>query len=319
MTDHFADQILARAKATSPLVVGIDPDFDQMPTFLRPTDSDPVTIRSALTTFCRLVLEASGEMVCGVKFQSAFFEQFGTVGLLALADVMALARTMQLPLILDVKRGDIGSTSLAYARGYLAGGGSLGGGRMGSSDLGADCITVNPFMGEDAIEPFLRLAIDHGKGVFFLVKTSNPGSGLFMGAKTGRSETVADRIARLVNDWAKKTMGKSGYGLAGGVVGATFPEEAERLRKLMPRAIILAPGVGFQGGGIETMRAFFDNDKSGALVPMSRTLTYPEHSGNTHDTFQKAVQEATQRYVTLFRERFRALPPGAVSGHSPGQ
>ncbi|MBF0154140.1 MAG: orotidine-5'-phosphate decarboxylase [Magnetococcales bacterium] len=312
MTDHFADRILARARATTPLVVGIDPDFDQMPMFLRPTETDPASIRSALTTFCRLVLEASGEMVCGVKFQSAFFEQFGTVGLGALAEVMALARSMALPLILDVKRGDIGSTSTAYARGYLAGGGSLGGGRVGRSDLEADCVTVNPFMGEDAVEPFLRLAADHGKGVFFLVKTSNPGSGLIMGAKTGRSETVAERLARLVNDWAKKTVGRSGYGLAGGVVGATFPEEASRLRRLMPQAIILAPGVGFQGGGIEALRAFFDADKSGALVPMSRTLTYPENPGNSHDSFQKAVHEATSRYVTLFRERFRA--PSSVSG-----
>ncbi|MBF0175626.1 MAG: orotidine-5'-phosphate decarboxylase [Magnetococcales bacterium] len=309
MIDHFADRILTRAHATSPLVVGIDPDFDQMPMVLRPVDTTPDSVRSALTTFCRLVLEASAAMVCGVKFQSAFFEQFGTVGLGALAEVMALARAMQLPIILDVKRGDIGSTSLAYARGYLTGGGSLGGGRVGGSDLEADCITVNPFMGEDAVEPFLRLAAENGKGVLFLVKTSNPGSGLFMGAKTSRTETVSDRIACLVNDWAGKSVGKSGYGLAGGVVGATFPEEAGRLRGLMPRAIILVPGVGFQGGGIETLRAFFDADRSGALVPMSRSLTYPEHAGTTHDTFQKAVHEATQRYVTLFRERLCGVPP----------
>ncbi|MBF0424267.1 MAG: orotidine-5'-phosphate decarboxylase [Magnetococcales bacterium] len=310
MSDHFADRILTRARATTPIVVGIDPDFEQMPTFLRPADGEPASVRAALVTFCRLVLEAAGEMVCGVKFQSAFFEQFGTVGLSALAEVMAMARGMGLPLILDVKRGDIGSTSLAYARGYLGGGGSLGGGRIARSDLEADGITINPFMGEDAIEPFLRLAVDNGKGLFVLVKTSNPGSGLIMGARSGPNETVTERLARLVNDWSLKSVGHSGYGLIGGVIGATFPEEAVRLRRVMLKAIILAPGVGFQGGGVEALRSFFDGNKSGALIPMSRTLTYPENPGGDPDSFQRAVYEATRRYVTLFRERFR-LPAAA--------
>jgi len=302
MNKHFADELIGGIKRTSCIVVGIDPNFDLMPSFLRPEKVANVAVSKALVNFSELIIEAVSDLIPAVKFQSAYYEQFGQAGISALADSIQLAKKHGLLVILDCKRGDIGSTSQAYANGYLAGHASLGDGRTFDSNLGVDCVTMNPFLGEDSVTPFVDTATRFGSGVFILVKTSNPGSGLFMDAHLNDDETISQRLAHLVTKWGKPSVGKSGYSCIGAVVGATYPEEAATLRALMPHAIFLAPGVGTQGGTIETTRACFDSEKSGAIVPISRAITYPTKKTTNEKEFRKAVRDQVVSYNALLRK-----------------
>jgi orotidine-5'-phosphate decarboxylase len=302
MNRHFADQLIDGIKRTSCLVVGIDPNFDLMPSFLLPEKVATEAVYEALVNFSRLIVEAVSDLIPAIKFQSAFYEQFGHAGIRALASSIQLVKKHGLLVVLDCKRGDIGSTSQAYANGYLAGHASLGNGRFFDSDLGVDCVTMNPFLGEDSVTPFVDTATRHGSGVFILVKTSNPGSGLFMDSRVNSTETISQRLAHLVTKWGEPSVGESGYSCIGAVVGATYPEEAATLRALMPHAIFLAPGVGTQGGTIETTRACFDSEKSGAIVPISRAITYPTEKTTNEMEFRKAVRNQVVRYNALLRE-----------------
>ncbi|MBF0625086.1 MAG: orotidine-5'-phosphate decarboxylase [Magnetococcales bacterium] len=296
MAPHFTDRLLQRMAQTSAIALGIDPNIDLMPDFLHPAENTPDSVEAALVNFCVLILEAADGLVPAVKFQAAFFEQFGIVGIKALAGAMAASRDMGFLVILDGKRGDIGSTSQAYAHAYLGGGSAL------ASNLEADCITLNPFLGEDAMEPFLRTARERGKGLFILVKTSNPGSSLVMNALTPDGELLSHRLARLVEARSVETLGASGFGLVGAVVGATHPREAAPLRERMPHAVILVPGIGAQGGAIETLRGFAAPGGGGVLVPMSRTLTYPKGAGNDPASYQKSVAAAIRHHADHLRD-----------------
>ncbi len=261
---HFTDQVLVRARSTSPLVLGIDPDFARMPPELRPADGGGAEeILRCLVSFTDQVLEAAAPYCCAAKPQSAFFEQHGSAGVAALSVCLAKIRAAGLPILLDVKRGDIGSTAAAYARAYL-----------GTTDLAADAITVNPFLGADSLEPFFSASKDSGKGIFVLVKTSNPGS-LDLMDLAAPEGTVSARLAIQVESATAQTIGESGYGLVGAVVGSTYPGQAAALRQLMPHAPILVPGLGAQGGSLDAVRAVAGADGGGVLVPVSRGLTYP--------------------------------------------
>ena len=294
---HFADRILARVRAASPLVLGLDPDFDRLPPELQPAAANAEAVSRALVAFTEAVLEAAAPFVAAVKPQSAFFEQFGSAGVAALAQCLAAIRRADLPVLLDVKRGDIGSTSAAYAKAYLDGEVILPGARAVSSDLAADAITVNPFLGTDTLEPFVAAAARSGKGLFVLVKTSNPGARELMDLETPEG-TVSERLARFVAAGAERTAGASGYGLLGAVVGSTYPHQAERLRALLPHALILVPGLGAQGGSIDAIRAAADARGEGILVPVSRGLTYPsaEEIGSA-GSFVAAVRANAERFA----------------------
>ena len=293
---HFADEVLARARTASPLVLGLDPDFDRMPPELRPAEgADGEEIARRLVAFVEQVLEAAAPFCCAAKPQSAFFEQHGSAGVAALARCLAKIRAAGLPILLDVKRGDIGSTATAYARAYL-----------GDTDLSADAITVNPFLGGDSLAPFFDAARASGKGVFVLVKTSNPGSRDLMDLEIAEG-TVSARLARQVEEATAKTIGRSNYGLVGAVVGSTYPAQAAALRQLMPHAPILLPGLGAQGGSLDAVRAVAGADGGGVLVPVSRGLTYP------------SAEEiaAAGGYVAAVRakaERYAADLNGALGG-----
>lgn len=293
---HFGDWLTERARAHSPLVAGVDPDFRLMPEELRPRAASREAVAESLVSFCRTVVDAVTDRVAAVKIQSAYFEQFGTAGIQALAAALAHARERGLPVILDVKRGDIGSTSSAYARAYLGSAGEGGGDGWPASDLEADCITVNPFLGEDAMQPFVAQALAVGKGLFVLVKTSNPGSATVMGDAADPA-SVSARLAALVERWGSQAVGASGYSSIGAVVGATAPREAATLRRLMPHTLFLAPGVGAQGGTVETALAAFKEDGTGAVVPISRSLTYPGEDEVARLGYAGAVRERARRFA----------------------
>lgn len=314
---NFADRLLERTAACSSLCVGIDPNFGLMPASLWPDDDRPATVHRALLRFCQEVIAAVQEQAAVVKFQSAFFEACGAAGVAALAESIAVAKAAGLLVIVDAKRGDIGSTASAYAQAYLGGGGMLANGVRLHSDLLGDALTVNPFLGEDTLEPLIEAAADHGCGLFILVKTSNPGSGRWqdatlrppqdnIAANTADANTAisfSDALAAMVARLGQPLIGHSGYSSIGAVVGATYPDQARQLRTLMPHTPFLIPGLGAQGGSMADALAGFGRDDNnrptGAIVSASRQITYPSAAEVDAHGFGGAVR---QRLATMVAE-----------------
>ena len=296
MSDLFADRLLdAIAAKQSCVCVGLDPVYEQLPEAvagpLADRDyNDPEAAVDAIFSFTTTVLKTVAPYVPVVKFQSAYFEKYLWEGVEAYYSLVQEAQELGLLVIGDVKRGDIGSTSAAYAAAHLA--------ESQFADLEAhvpDAITINPMMGVDSIEPFVQTAREEGKGLFALVRTSNPGSADFQDVllADGRtwSEALADRLAGVADDPA--LVGRYGFSSFGAVVGATQPHTMQSLRKRMPRSIFLLPGYGAQGATAEMTRAAF-TDGRGAIVSASRSILYahrePRYAGNE---WQDAVLQAT--------------------------
>ncbi|QDT17588.1 orotidine-5'-phosphate decarboxylase [Alienimonas californiensis] len=267
---HFSDRLHAaiRAKGT-PALVGIDPRLKSLPAPVRDAATGPTELDRAADAFERFgkgLIDAVADLVPAVKPQSAFFEELGPPGVAALSRIIVHARAAGLIVVLDAKRGDIGSTAGAYARGLL------GGAEPERPDL-ADALTVNPFLGADTLEPFVSVAKERGAGLYVLCKTSNPGSGAFQGVtQDGRS--VTQRVAAEIDRLSQETVGEGGYGIVGAVVGATYPAELAELRAAMPSAPLLVPGYGSQGGTAADVAGAFDGAGLGALVNSSRAVNF---------------------------------------------
>lgn len=300
-TEHFADRLIAAVdRSKTPLCVGIDPRIDQLPAgmlerHLAARKGEPlVAAAEALYEFSDRVLTAVAPEVGVIKVQNAFFEQAGAPGFDAFSRVMRRARDLGLVAISDAKRADIGSTSAAYASAHL------GLFKVAGHEIevvGADALTVNPYFGSDGVAPFIEEAVRHGRGIFVLVKTSNPSSVELQDLRSG-SLPVYERLAERVWEWARGHLGKSGYSAVGAVVGATFPQELATLRKAMPGAIFLVPGFGAQGGKAEDVIPAFDEKGRGAVVNSSRDIIFafrkPEHKGLPAERFEEAVVAATR-------------------------
>jgi orotidine-5'-phosphate decarboxylase len=294
---HFADKINAQILLKkSPIVVGIDPNFDLLPEYMRPRYLEKYEINGKLWDFVKPVLDATHDLVCGVKFQSAYFEQFGSWGVRILAKSVQYAKSLGLIVIMDAKRGDIGSTSDAYAKAYLNSKSTFKNFDF-TSYLDSDAVTVNPFLGLDTMENFVE-ASKQGKGVFVLVKTSNPGSGFIQNAMIG-DKTVSDKLAEFVANQGEVSIGESGYSNLGAVVGATKVEESLHLRKIMKKNILLAPGIGAQGASIEDIKKLMDKDGLGVIIPISRGITYPTLKEG--DIWIDEVRKNCQMYVDMMR------------------
>lgn len=266
MTQHWGDLVQEKTHQHGQLCVGIDPAWEDIPFVFKQRNKEPVKV---LSDYVHFVIDTIGNDVGFIKPQSAFFEAFGSAGISVMAELFSKARDKGLAIILDAKRGDIGSTASAYAKAYLTPKSE------GGSDLEADCMTINPFLGPETLEPFVECAKKYGKGVFFLVKTSNPGAG-WLQDQIIQGESVSSRIASLISSWSDATMGQSGFSALGAVIGITFPEDARRLRSIMPSSIFLAPGLGPQGGNLDDVIALQrPEDGKGVIVPMSRGITMP--------------------------------------------
>lgn len=277
-------------RCQTPVLVGLDPRIEQLPEGLRPVAGVDVTEQAAAyTTFCRGVVDVVAPLVPAVKPQAAFFEQLGPAGMQALADTIEYASSKGLLVILDAKRNDIGSTATAYAQGMLGSG--------GQSPWGADAMTVNPYLGDDSLRPFVDVATERGAGVFVLVKTSNAGGGQFQ-------DLVADgrplyrHVAAYVEQLAIETAGESTYGSVGAVVGATYPAQLAELRSEMPHTWLLVPGFGSQGGTAADVAGAFDPQGLGAIVNNSRGIVFAHSRPEYADRYgaarwQEAVEAAT--------------------------
>jgi len=262
----FPDRLFAAISSKgTPAMVGLDPRLDRLPEpFRAEALAGPKQASDALIEYHRSLLDVIAPHVAIVKPQSAFFEQLGDHGFRALGDAVRSAKDRGLLVLMDAKRGDIGSTSEAYASAFLENG-------WDSAFPASDALTVNPYLGEDACEPFL-LAADRAKaGLFLLVKTSNPGAGCF---QDHGEPPLADVVAKKVADWGAGRLGDSGWSSVGAVVGATRPEELAHFRKLMPKAALLLPGFGFQGGAAEGLASAFNERGEGAVVNASRSILF---------------------------------------------
>ncbi len=274
MPTPFADRLAEAVRRHGPLCVGLDPRWDALPVALRDaTRPHPPQLRVAIAfqAFCERVLELARPFAGVVKPQAAFFEQAGVEGLAVLQTLLRRAREMGYVTVLDAKRGDIASTAAAYADAAFTGC-AVDGHPFPVWD--ADALTVNPYLGRDAVEPFLAAARAAGRGVFVLVRTSNPGAGLFQDLVCdGRPvyRHVADEVAR----WNAPTVGACGLGDVGAVVGATHPGELRELRAALPDAWLLVPGYGAQGGTAADVRAAYLDGGLGAVVNSSRGVTFP--------------------------------------------
>ncbi|HYV15575.1 MAG TPA: orotidine-5'-phosphate decarboxylase [Conexibacter sp.] len=269
---HFADRLIERVEATrSHLVVGLDPDLRELPPELLDGATDLADAARAVEAFATAVVDGVAELVPAVKPQSAFFEALGSAGVAALERVEAHARAAGLLVIEDAKRGDIGNTMAAYAAA------ALGRVRIDGRELpvhDADAVTVSPYLGPESLEPMIDVARTFGKGLFVLVRTSNPGSGELQDAPIGDADggLLHERVAAMVDELGAAGVGARGYADVGAVTGLTYPEQAPVLRALMPRAYLLVPGLGAQGGRPEDFAAFLDADGLGALAAASRSI-----------------------------------------------
>lgn len=295
---RFSDRLQAAIlRKATPLVVGLDPRWQQLPEPCRRASGPHDYVQAArdFFTFCRGIIDVIAPLVPAVKPQSACFEQLGPPGMQCLADVISYARHCGLLVILDAKRNDIGSTSQAYAEGLLGLHGPFGG----------DALTVSPYLGDDSLRPFFEVAAARDAGLFVLVKTSNPGGGQFQDLICGDRPLyrhVADYVERL----ACERLGACGYGDVGAVVGATYPEQLVELRKAMPHAWLLVPGLGAQGATGDDVAGAFDANGLGAVVNSSRGVIFAHARPDYAKQF--APENWTDAVATAAREAIAQLP-----------
>ncbi len=303
MAKHFAERLLtAIEEKETPIMVGLDPVYTQLPTQIREiaahAGSDMEEHAAAMNEFCQVVIDVVAPHVPAVKLQMAYFEMCGPPGLEAYHRVIDYAQKQGLIVIGDIKRADIGPTSEALASAYLD--------EVFVTDesgeekaVSVDAVTVNPYFGTDGVKPFITRAKDNGQGVFVVIRSSNPSAGEVQDIADAEGRRLFERLAMLCNDWANLAgcVGESGYSLIGAVVGATYPQEAELLRQVMPNSMFLIPGYGAQGATADDCAAGFDEDGWGAIVNSSRGIIYawtrPGYEQYGEDNWEEAVEAAT--------------------------
>lgn len=281
----------------NPTVAGLDPDFDKIPDFIKKQSVEKygATLEAAadaILEFNKKLIDALCDIVPAVKPQCAYYEKFGWQGMKALYETINYAKSKNLFVITDGKRNDIGTTMQAYAKAFL-----------GSTDIcgnaneafGADALTVNGYLGSDGINPLLDICKEFDKGIFVLVKTSNPSSGEFQDNLLQNGMTVYEYMGKMCENWGENLIGKYGYSPVGAVVGATYPGQLTELRKKLPSTFFLVPGYGAQGGGAESVSGAFDKNGRGAIVNASRSIMYAykkEENCDEKDFAQASRREA---------------------------
>lgn len=289
----------------NPSVAGLDPKIEYVPKFIKERSYENYGKNlkgacEAIWIFNKSLIDALYDVVPAVKPQSAFYEMYGLYGEEILHRTIQYAKEKGLYVILDVKRNDIGSTAEAYSKAYL-GKVDIDGEEFSPCDV--DSVTVNPYLGTDGILPFVNDCKKYDKSIFALVKTSNPSSGELQDLDNG-GKKIFERVAECVNNWNSDTIGKSGYGAVGAVVGATYPEQAQILRKLMPHSYFLVPGYGAQGGGAKDVVPCFNDDGLGAIVNSSRGIMCAYKKG---DWAEEQFAEAARAEAIRMKEEINSV------------
>ncbi len=305
MINKLVEQI---QKKKAPVVVGLDPMLAYIPEEIQKAafaeyGETLEGAAEAVWQFNKAIVDAVYDLIPAVKPQIAMYEQFGIPGLVAFQRTVDYCREKGLIVIGDIKRGDIGSTSAAYAAGHL---GKVTVGSKSYAGFNEDFATVNPYLGSDGVKPFIDVCREEKKGIFVLVKTSNPSSGEFQDQKID-GRPLYELVGQQVDKWGRDCMGDD-YSYVGCVVGATYPEMGKILRKIMPKAYILVPGYGAQGGTAEDLKPYFNEDGLGAIVNSSRGIIaawknekYAEFGGARFaDASRKAVCDMIADINSIF-------------------
>jgi len=272
----FVDRLINHVtKKKSHVVVGFDPVYDYFPTSIKKEmDRNLKDISKAIIEFNFKLIDAIHDLVPAIKPQIAFYERYGIDGVKAFIKTVEYGKKKGLIVIEDAKRNDIGSTAAAYSDGHI---GKITIFNKTEPIFDLDAITVNPYLGSDGIIPFINDVQKYQKGIFVLVKTSNPSSielqDITVVYKWKRCK-LYEVVSKLVNEWGLSCIGNHGYSSVGAVVGATFPNDSKRLRKLMPKSYFLVPGYGAQGGSASDVINCFNKDGYGALIAASRSINY---------------------------------------------
>lgn len=292
------DRLIEKIKATgNPSVVGLDPKLDYVPEYLvnEFSEDDGCSLRSAaraIFAFNKAIIDEICDIVPAIKPQAAYYEMYGYNGMETLEKTIRYARLKGMFVITDGKRNDIGATMQAYTAAHL---GSVRVGENELSPFGADALTVNGYLGSDGINPLLEVCKSRDKGIFVLVKTSNPSSGELQDQLMDGVPLYA-RMGDLCEKWGADSIGKNGYSAVGAVVGATYPEQLKELRERLPHTFFLVPGYGAQGGGAEGVAGAFDENGLGAIVNSSRAVmcAYQKEGCDPRD-FAKAARREVIR------------------------
>lgn len=292
-------------KLEAPIVVGLDPMLAYVPEHIqekayREFGETLKGAGEAIFAYNKAIIDATCDLIPAVKPQIAMYEQFGIEGMIAFQRTCEYAKSKDLVIIGDIKRGDIGSTSAAYAVGHV------GQVRVGSNlyrSFDEDFVTVNPYLGSDGVKPFIEVCKSENKGIFVLVKTSNPSSGEFQDQLIDGTP-LYEKVAQKVAEWGEEHMGDS-YSYVGAVVGATYPEMGKVLRKVMPKTYILVPGYGAQGGQAKDLAPFFNEDGLGAIVNSSRGIIAAYKQEKYASFGAEGFADASRRAVIDMKEDLR--------------
>lgn len=299
------NQLTAKIQKTgAPIVVGLDPMLKFVPEHIKKKAFEQFgeTLEGAaeaIWQFNKGIVDAVCDLVPAVKPQIAMYEQFGIPGLSAFAKTVSYCKEKGLLVIGDIKRGDIGSTSSAYAVGHL---GKVAVGSKSYYGFDEDFVTVNPYLGSDGVKPFIDVCKEEKKGIFVLVKTSNPSSGEFQDRLID-GKPLYQYVGEQVAAWGAECMpGEGSYSYVGAVVGATYPEQGRIMRKVMPKSFILVPGYGAQGGKGEDLLDFFNEDGLGAIVNSSRGIIAAYQQEQYAQYGEQGYAEASRAAVIAMRE-----------------
>ena len=304
------DRLIDKIKETNnPTVMGLDPRFEMLPSCV--TNKYPHTLEGvskAIIEYNKALIDATCDIIPAIKPQIAFYEMFGIPGMEAFKETCSYAKEKGMVVIGDIKRGDIGSTAAGYSNAYL---GKTTIGDKEESVFDIDFITVNPYMGTDCVKPFIEDCTKYNKGLFILVKTSNPSSGELQDLKLENGEEIYTRVADLVENWGADLRGKYGYSSIAAVVGATYPRQLEDLRTKAPHTFFLIPGYGAQGGKADDIALGFDEQGIGGIINASRSLMCAYKSDRWKDKFsEEDYAKATRAEAIRMRDELNSAIKG---------
>ena len=301
------DNLINKIKETNnPTVMGLDPRYEMLPKCVTEKySSDLKGVAQAIIEYNKALIDATCDIVPSIKPQIAFYEMYGIPGMEAFKETCEYAKKKGMIVIADIKRGDIGSTAQGYSNAYL-GKTKIGEGEQSIFDI--DFVTVNPYMGIDCVKPFIEDCKKYNKGLFILVKTSNPSSGELQDLKLETGEEVYTQVAKLVENWGEELRGEHNYSSIAAVVGATYPEQLKQIREIAPHTYFLIPGYGAQGGKVEDIALGFDENGLGGIVNASRSLMCAYKSELWKDKFEEIdYAKATRAEAIRMRDELNSV------------
>ncbi len=307
--DLAIDKLIEKIKEmNNPTVIGLDPRYEMLPECVKSKYANNVDgICEAFLEFNKNLIDSVCDIIPAVKPQMAFYEIYGPQGIECFKKTCEYAKSKGMIVIADAKRGDIGSTAAGYSEAYI-GKSDIAGDRRSMYEI--DFLTVNPYLGSDGIKPFVKDCEENDKGIFVLVKTSNPSSGELQDLKLEDGKKVYEKMAEMVSMWGENLVGKYGYSSVAAVVGATYPIQIEELRKIMPHVFFLIPGYGAQGGKAEDLSKAFVNG-IGGIVNSSRGLMCAYKSDKWKDKYSdETYKEATRAEAIRMRDELNLFING---------